>query len=246
MIIKKYSFEPISEITRKIDKKIDPMTPGYSNIRVNLEKEGEGELRFTKLEMDEAIIKANQEGYERGLQESESKKLKIEEKKNILLDILSGKIAEINNKSEKLKTELFEYLTAVCATITKKVISKDYFEENKNHILNNLEKLLNYLKEQDEINLELNSKLFTSLKSDLEKLEDKFDIKFNYYENNNINETDCHLKWKNGRVEIGKEKILKALDKLILELSNGEVDPKIKVEKHKSGENYEQREAINE
>jgi flagellar biosynthesis/type III secretory pathway protein FliH len=223
--MKKYEFEPISKIQHKFSRSIDPLTPGYSDLEL-IEKDNESSYEGGE-PFEENLIRVKQEYYQKGYleakkeleAEAEKELRNIELKKVEIFQKIELSLKEISNKSRQLESEVLDNLTFLSYSLVKKIMGVDYLSHKKDYIKDKLTELISKISTKEEINITIAKSLDKEVKKYLQSAIKSSSLTINLIETNTSLESDCIIEWKDGKIEINKEKMISELDKVFTNIN---------------------------
>jgi len=156
-----------SEVIEKLLQKIEELGNNIVNIQMQFEKQ----LEECKQKMEAEKQKAFEEGYNKGVQEANSKlSSELEERLNLLAESIK-RVDQINETFEEKILSIEKELISVALDIAKEVIQKEVSENSKEIAYNLAKSLMEEIKDATKIQIKVNPKDAKYLKENLQNVE---------------------------------------------------------------------------
>ncbi len=169
---------------------------------------------YTEEEFQEAMVKAEEVAYNRGLEEAKNSSL---EKQNILLEDIKNQLMTIFTSLDDKKTDMEKDTLNFSVNLVRKILPTLEKERAEKEVKNFLAENFANFSSQEALSFSFNPDTISKVADSIGRLAEQndFEGKISVHKDVSLGPSDCRVEWKSGGVERKSSNVLDKVTNLI-------------------------------
>ncbi len=171
-------------------------------------------VSYSQEEMDDAVRKAEETGYERGFRQAESE---AEQRQEALMNEMNGKLSMMLADMATENSERENEAVQMALALVKKLLPSLEVQQAEAEVQKFLADNFSNFRREAHLSFAFNPQTVGAAAKIIAKLAEKndFEGKISVHKDENLAAGDCRIEWENGGVEKNSRKMLEKAEKLL-------------------------------